>query len=196
MSFLQFPGSLALIALLAVLIGCSRETPGAPDSAAEWRSVLALKHAGREDAASRQRYADAVHAFLQRYPHHSRAHEVWEELDLEYARELFGRGATDQAIDRLERLIARRGARADEARELLEIVREQRHVTDAELEPVQAGMKAEQVTERLGQPPPGWKRRNGAYESWFYRHERGGIAAIHFRDGRVVAVEPPAASPP
>lgn len=184
-----------LIAGVLGVSACSTDAGSEPDPAAEWRKVLALKPDAGADAEARQRYADALHRFMAAHPNHRRAREVWDTLELEHARELAASGAPEAAIERLERMIKRRAATTAEAGELLRTLLEQQHVTTDELELLQLRMPAAQVTERIGAPPRGWKRRTGAYESWFYRHADGGTAAVHFRNGRLIAVEQPARTP-
>ena len=145
--------------------------------------------AGAGDIAARQRYASALHQFVREHPGHRRARLVWDELELEHALELASQGFTDQAVERLDAIMARRSSVAGRAREAAAVLRQQQRVTDEEIESIERGMSAGQVQERIGPPPRGWKRTRGDYESWYYRGEAGGIVSIHFRNRVVIAVE-------
>ena len=84
---------LVLIALLVV--SCARDA--GRDTAGEWRDVLAHKRAAtapNATAADKQAYADSVAAFVERNPSHSRAREVYQRIQIDFARDLaaLGRG--------------------------------------------------------------------------------------------------------
>src|SRR5688500_12224043 len=58
----------------------------------DWRRVLAAKAAIDETSPAaavptRQKYIDTLREFCRRYPNHSRAREVYQAAELEYARE-------------------------------------------------------------------------------------------------------------
>ena len=147
-------------ALAALLAGCGGRS-AQPDHQAEWRDVLRHKKAAYESGATTQQkqvYADSLRAFIQKHPTHSRAREVWQRIQLEFAKDL--------------------------AR--LAVTREQ-------LLALQKGMSQLQVSSILGNPFPGWtmtKERSGAtLEAWYYRMQGGGLAAVYFRNGKVLAAE-------
>lgn len=180
---------IALTLLMLVLAGCRSETPDT--TADEWRAVMAAKKkAMHADLAARQEYADRLLKFLHRHPDHARARQVYDDLQLAFARELSARGDHAVALRYYEDLTARRPADAELAAERAAVVDLQTLQRD-ELEAVHSGMSREEVERVLGRPRPGWKR-NGAepkYESWFYPAEGGGVAAVHFSDGKVFAVD-------
>src|SRR5687768_14213402 len=80
---------------LALLAAAASPSGPPPDDQTEWRDVLGHKPAAVAADASpdhNQVYADSVRAFVQRHPNHSRAREVWQRLQLEFADDLSGAG--------------------------------------------------------------------------------------------------------
>lgn len=182
--------------LLVLSIGSSCRTE--PDrELADWRIVLARKKAiARYENArvlqARQAYVDALRDFCRRYPTHSRAREVYREVELEFARELFARGDYEQAARFFESALLDDPANRQIQRELAE-ARRLRFVTPASLERLRQGMRPQEVALLLGRPLPGWERTlrkgNKAVVSWYYRRADGGVGGLFFVDGKLFAAE-------
>jgi tetratricopeptide (TPR) repeat protein len=181
------------IALLA-LLRCNT-APDQPDHQSEWRDVLRHKKAAATAQANphaRQQYADALSAFVRRHPGHSRAHEVYERIQLEFADDLAELGRYQDAI-RFYRAVLASDPKNDDARRGLTESVEKLAVTHEKLLRVEVGMSQKDVARLLGKPIPGWTVKNvrpsAQIEAWYYRTTRGGVAAIYFRDGEVFAAE-------
>jgi tetratricopeptide (TPR) repeat protein len=176
--------------------GCS---PGVLDDpvSAQWRDVLAAKKEWRRAAAgdrlvAHQRYVAALTTFVRQHPDHARARAVYEDAELEFARELARRGEYDRAAT-YYRSVLRTNPALEEARGELQAAERRRFVTPQELAALRLGMTREEVRERLGHPLPGWSRtlRRGesVIDSWYFRRREGGAAAVFFRNGKLFAAE-------
>jgi hypothetical protein len=177
-----------------MVLACRK--PPSPDDprVTGWKRVVALKQVARASgkADDRQRYADAVIAYLREHPDHPRARSVYQELQLEHARELAARGSIRPAIDICKHVI-RTFPDNDKAREELTRLTDLLEVSQAELAEIENGMDEKRVVELLGSPPNGWRRQarksGKMIESMFYRNDRDGVAAVHLENGRVFAVD-------
>lgn len=166
-----------------------------PDHQSEWRDVLEHKQAATApgaDARQKQVYADSVRAFVEKHPTHSRAREVWMRMQLEFADDLAQLGRHQDAI-RVYRAVLTHDPVNEDARRGLADSADHLAVTREELLAVDKGMSRREVAGLLGKPMPGWSiethRRDTTIEAWYYQTRDGGVAAVHFRDGRVFAAE-------
>lgn len=183
-----------LLAGLMLAAGCASE----PDhELADWHIVLTRKRALlRADAthleAARQSYVDALESFRRRYPNHVRAREVYSDMELAYARELFARGDYAQAARFFQSVLQDDPENAALRRELDEAVR-RRFVNREALDSLKKGMTFDQVERRIGQPPAGWQKSlqkgDRTIISWFYRRADGGTVGVYFMDGRLFAAD-------
>lgn len=162
---------------------------------ADWLEVLERKRAASAAGASpqaKQAYADSLAAFVQKHPRHGRGREVYQNIQLEFARELAERGRHQDAI-RFYRAILNHSPDHEEANRGLEAAIDALAVTRAELLQLRKGMTQKEVVRLLGRPVPGWKvtvqHRGAEIESWYYRTTDGGVAGVYFRDGRLFAAE-------
>lgn len=186
--------SLLLALALSIPCSCSNE----PDrELADWRIVLARKKAiARYEEANalqaRQAYVDALRDFCRRYPDHPRAREVYRDVELEFARELFARGDYQQAARFFESVLLDDPAN-HHVREELAQARRLRFLTPASLEKLRQGMRQQEVARLLGRPLPGWERTlrkgNKTVVSWYYRRADGGVGGLFFVDGKLFAAE-------
>ncbi|HEX2120301.1 MAG TPA: tetratricopeptide repeat protein [Thermoanaerobaculia bacterium] len=172
-----------------------------PDHQAEWRDVLRHKKAAVARGATaeeKQRYADSVRAFLQKHPNHSRAREVWQRIQLEFADDLAALGRYKDAI-RFYRSVLAHDPQNEKAQRGLAGALDRLAVTREKLLALEKGMSHREVASILGKPIPGWtveKERPGAtMEAWYYRMQGGGLAAVYFRNGKVLAAETTAHAP-
>jgi tetratricopeptide (TPR) repeat protein len=184
----------AILAIPALILVACQADPG-PDHQTEWRDVLRHKPAAVAPAASpthKQVYADSVSAFLQRHPNHSRAREVYQRIQLEFADELYGAGRYQDAIRFYRSLLARDPAN-ENARRGLSAAIDRLAVSREKLLRLEKGMSHRQVAQILGRPVPGWtaqkKRASATTEAWYYRTTNGGVAGVYFREGKVFAAE-------
>lgn len=166
-----------------------------PDHQAEWREVLRHKKAAAARNATpeqKQIYADAVRGFVQKHPGHSRSREVWQRIQIEFADDLAAIGRYQDAI-RFYRAVLKQDAANVEAQLGLADALERLAVTRDKLLALEKGMSHREVASILGKPIPGWtvsNRRPGAMmEAWYYRMQGGGLAAVYFRNGKVLAAE-------
>ena len=183
---------LVLIALLAIA-ACSRDA--GRDTAGEWRGVLAHKRAAtapNATAADKQAYADSVAAFVERNPSHSRAREVYQTIQLDFARDLAALGRYQDSIRVYRSVLTHDPRNADAERGLAEAV-DKLAVTRAKLMQLERGMSQHDVARLLGKPIPGWtetkERPDATIECWYYRTADGGVAGVYFRDGALFAAE-------
>ena len=182
---------LSIIAL--VLLRCAA-TPDQPDHQSEWRDVLRHKKVAvtQPTPHARQVYADALSAFVRRHPGHSRAREVFDRIQLEFANDLSALGRYQDAI-RFYRAVLVSDPRNESARRGLEGALDRLAVTHEKLVGIEVGMSQKDVAHLLGKPIPGWTvttdRPSTTNEAWYYRTTDGGVAAIYFREGRVFAAE-------
>lgn len=165
-----------------------------PDHQAEWREVLRHKEAATVPGAApehKQVWADAVHAFVEKHPGHSRARDVWQLMQLEFADDLMDHGRAHQAI-RFYRAVLAHDPRNERALHGWEQAAARLVISGQRLAEISRGMRQREVAARLGRPLPGWnhrvERRGTSFEAWYYQ-AGGGIAAVHFREGRVIATE-------
>lgn len=186
----------ALIFVLATLLaaGCGGRAVE-PDHQSEWREVLRHKQAAASAQATphqKQLYADSVRAFVIKHPNHGRARDVWQRIQLEFAADLASLGRHQDAI-RFYRAVLAHDPANDVAQRGLEGAASHLAVTRAKLLALEKGMSHRQVASILGKPIPGWTvstRRTGALmEAWYYRMHGGGLAAVYFRNGEVLAAE-------
>jgi tetratricopeptide (TPR) repeat protein len=183
-----------IVSLLLFCLACTAPPPQPDTTVEEWRGVVALKAAAHLNGstAAHQQFADGLLDFLQRNPEHGRAIEVYSELQLELARQHSDAGAFEEAMKYYEDLLGREPDREDARREL-EIIQSRLALSSPQIESITRGMTPDQVVELLGGPRPGWTRStdrpSGRFESWFYRNVDGGIAAVHFEKGRVLAAD-------
>jgi hypothetical protein len=188
--------SFALIFILATLLaaGCGGRAVE-PDHQSEWREVLRHKQAAASARATpyqKQLYADSVRAFVIKHPNHGRSRDVWQRIQLEFAGDLAALGRHQDAI-RFYRAVLAHDPANDVAQRGLEDAASHLAVTRAKLLALEKGMSHRQVASILGKPIPGWTastRRTGALmEAWYYRMHGGGLAAVYFRNGEVLAAE-------
>lgn len=183
------------VAGLLTMLACSSQSEG-PDQRAEWREVLQQKKAALSPAATardKQLYADSVAAFIRRHPNHGRAREVYQLIQLEFARELAMLGRHQDAI-RFYRAVLHHDPENPRAKEGIAAAVEKLAVAQEKLERLERGMSRREVAQLLGRPIPGWtfetRRRNVTIEAWYYRTTSGQVAGVYFRDGRVFGAEP------
>ncbi len=181
-----------MASLLVVHCGA---VPDQADHQSEWRNVLEHKKAAVGPEATpreRQAYADALSAFVRKHPRHSRARDVFERIQLEFARDLASLGRYQDSI-RFYRAVLHSDPANAEARKGLGEALDRLAVSHEKLLAVELGMSKKEVAGILGKPVPGWTakhaRRTATIEAWYYRTTDGGLAAIYFRDGAVFAAE-------
>jgi tetratricopeptide (TPR) repeat protein len=182
---------LVLLALLAV--SCARDA--GRDTAVEWRGVLQQKRAAQAPnatAAEKQAYADALAGFVDRNPSHSRAREVYQRIQIDFARDLAALGRYQDAIRVYRAVLTHDPRNADAERGLAEAV-DRLAVTRAKLVQLERGMSQHDVARILGKPIPGWtetkERPDATIDAWYYRTADGGVAGVYFRDGALFAAE-------
>jgi hypothetical protein len=185
------PGALFLVPFLVA----SCNTNDSPDHSREWLRVLSHKKAADSRTATptqKQVYADSLAAFVETHPGHSRAREVYEHIQLDFARELTPLSRHRDALRFYRAVLAHDPQNADALRGMRTAV-EQLSVSRDKLLALQKGMSQREVVNLLGKPIPGWsvrtKRRDSVIESWYFRKNDGGIAGVYFRDGELFAAE-------
>jgi hypothetical protein len=188
----RFP--LAATALLLLATACG-DSPQTTANESEWLRVLHVKKAAVAQNASpvaRQVYADSLAAFVQQHPQHSRAREVYQHIQLDFANELVAIGRYQDSV-RFYRSILANDPHNQRALDGMKLAIDRLSISHQRLTTLQRGMTQHEVAKLLGKPIPGWtaksRRRDATLESWYYRRQDGGIAAIHFRDGKVFAAE-------
>ena len=182
----------SLFALILVA-ACSSDDSSNPQR--DWLHVLAQKKAAVAADAStqaRQVYADALRAFVVKHPTHSRAREVWERVQLEFAKELAVHGRYSDAIT-FYRAVLQSNPANKEAMDGLTDAADRMALSRQKLLALEKGMSESDVAHLLGKPMPGWKVRTRHHdtvlESWYYRTTDGGVAGVYFRDGELLAAE-------
>jgi hypothetical protein len=184
---------LVLISLAA--LSCGGGSHHAVDNSSEWLQVLRHKQAAQAPnapAQARQMYADSLGAFVRNHPTHSRAREVYEHIQIDFARELAFLGRYQDAI-RIYRVVLAHDPQNVSALRGLGDAADHLAVSREKLLALQKGMSQREVAHLLGNPIPGWQVRNDrpdtTIESWYYRRTGGGIAGVYFRDGVLFAAE-------
>jgi hypothetical protein len=180
--------------LILILLAACGANDG-PDHSIEWLRVLGHKKAATSQAATprqKQMYADSVAAFVETHPGHSRARQVYFHLQLDFANELSSLGRYRDSI-RFYRAVLREDAHNEAAKRGIQVAMEHLAISREKLLALQKGMSEREVVSLLGKPIPGWsvrtERRDSTVESWYYRRDDGGVAAVYFRDGEVFAAE-------
>ena len=178
---------------LFALVACSGSD--SPDNAPEWLRVLNRKKAAvapNATARERQMYADSVAAFTKKYPAHGRAREVYERIQLEFARELASLGRYRDSIRFYRAVLNSDPTNAAALRGVADAF-DHLAISRPKLLALEKGMSQREVAHVLGAPIPGWTvhtdRRDSVIDSWYYRTTEGGVAGVYFRDGQLFAAE-------
>src|ERR1043166_5146496 len=136
------------------------------------RGVLEHKRAATAPNATahdKQAYADALGAFVARNPSHGRAREVYEQIQIDFARDLAALGRNQDAIRVYRAVLAHDPRNDDASRGLAEAV-DRLAVTRAKLVQLERGMSEHDVAHLLGKPIPGWsetkERPHATLDSW------------------------------
>jgi tetratricopeptide (TPR) repeat protein len=165
------------------------------DNPSEWRRVLHWKKAAAAPTATvqqKQVYADSVAAFVEAHPTHSRARQVYETIQLDFARELASLGRYQDAI-RFYRAVLTHDPQNEKALKGIAEAADHLAVTRQKLLALEKGMSQHDVAKLLGKPIPGWtariRRHDSVIESWYYRKSDDTIAGVYFRDGELFAAE-------
>lgn len=180
-------------AVLLVLASCSGDDGG--DNSREWLHVLGHKKAAVAPNATPQQkqvYADSLGAFVQKHPTHNRARELYQRIQIDFAKELAVLGRYQDSA-RFYRAVLEHDPANDDARRGMADVVAHLAVSRAKLLQLERGMSQRQVAQILGKPIPGWtarvERRDSVVEAWYYRKIDGGIAGVYFRDGDLLIAE-------
>lgn len=183
----------SLVLLGVALAACSAGDPS--DNSSEWLHVLRHKKAAvspNAPVAAKQAYADSVGAFVARNPTHSRAREVYQHIQLDFARELAAIGRYQDAI-RFYRAVLTHDPRNEAATRGLADAVDHLAVSREKLLSLQKGMSQREVARILGKPIPGWQvrydRPESTVDAWYYRRTDGALAGVYFRDGVLFAAE-------
>ena len=183
--------SLILISLAAMACGGGN----AVDNSSEWLRVLHHKQAAQAPNAptqAKQVYADTLGTFVLNHPTHSRAREVYQHIQLDFAHELASLGRYQDAA-LFYRAVLRGDPVNEEGVRGLADVANHLAVSRQKLLALERGMSQSDVAHLLGKPMPGWterrERRDAVLESWYYQKAGGGVAGVYFRDGRLFAAE-------
>ena len=178
---------------LFLLAACHADD--AIDNSPEWLHVLHHKKAAVAPSATpraKQVYADSLAAFVRKYPGHPRARQVYQSIQLEFARELASLGRYQDAIRFYRAVLSSDPANAVALRGVSDAF-EHLAISRQKLLTLQKGMSEREVARLLGRPIPGWtdrtERRDSTVESWYYRTTEGGVAGVYFRDGELFAAE-------
>jgi hypothetical protein len=181
------------IVLLAAACGGSGDSS---DNTREWLHVLGHKKAAVAPNATpqqKQAYADSLGAFVQKHPTHSRARELYQRIQLDFAGELSSLGRYQDAVRVYRAVLVHDPVNADARRGMAEAVA-RLEVSRDKLLLLERGMSQRDVAHILGKPIPGWtartERRDSVIEAWYYRTTDGGIAGVYFRDGELLVAEP------
>jgi len=182
-----------LVLGLFALVACSGSD--SPDNAPEWLRVLNRKKAAvapKATARERQMYADSVAAFSKKYPAHGRAREVYQRIELEFARELASLGRYQDSIRFYRAVLNSDPTNAAALRGVADAF-DHLAISRPKLLALEKGMSQREVAHVLGAPIPGWTvhtdRRDSVIDSWYYRTTEGGVAGVYFRDGQLFAAE-------
>ena len=189
----QMIRSLAAALSVLLLAACGAGSDGTDNN--EWLHVLDSKKAAVSPNATpheKQIYADTLAAFVQKHPTHSRGREVYQHIQLDFARELASLGRYQDAIRFYRAILSHDPQHADALNGLRDAV-EHLAVSRQKLLTLEKGMSQHDVAKILGKPIPGWKvrteRRDSVIESWYYRTNEGRVAGVYFRDGELFAAE-------
>jgi len=181
-------------AAMFVFATCGSDSDSS-DSQRDWLHVLNRKKAAIAQSATnrdKQVYADTLGAFVQKHPTHSRAREVYQRIQLDFARELASIGRHQDAIRFYRAVLASDATNGEASRGLAESV-DRLAVSKRKLLTLEKGMSQRDVAQILGKPIPGWKmkseNRDPAIEAWYYRTTEGGVAGVYFRDGELFGAE-------
>jgi hypothetical protein len=181
--------------LLPLALAAAACGAGGDSSDHEWLHVLRHKKAAQAPNATpqqKQAYADAVGGFVQKHPTHSRAREVYQRIQLDFAAELATLGRYQDAVRFYRAVLAHDPANAAAQQGMADAFAHLA-VTREKLLQLEKGMSQRQVAHLLGKPVPGWtartERRDSVVEAWYYRKIDGGIAGVYFRDGELFAAE-------
>jgi hypothetical protein len=133
-----------------------------------------------------------LRAFVQKHPNLGRARQVWQSVQLEFAEDLAAVGRNHDAI-RFYRAVLTHDPSNEEARHGLAVAVDRLAVSRDKLQQLAKGMTQRQVASLLGKPMPGWSirtdRSEAKFEAWYYRTRAGSVAAVYFREGKVLAAE-------
>lgn len=183
--------SLAILAVVLASCGGTKTV----DNSSEWLHVLSRKKAAVAANATphqKQVYADSLAAFVNRYPTHGRAREVYQRVQLDFASELSSLGRYQDAI-RFYRAVLSDAPKNPEALSGLSVALDRLTVSRPKLLALEKGMSQHEVAKLLGKPIPGWtartERPDCTIEAWYYRTTDRGVAGVYFRDGTLFAAE-------
>ena len=183
------------VALCGALLASACGAGSKPDHQQEWQKVMQQKAVAASPAATqhdKQVYADSLAAFVRKHPDHGHARQVYRKIQVEFADELTALGRYSEAI-RFYRGVLEHDPANQQATVGLRNALEHMTVTREKLLTLQVGMSQREVAHVLGKPLPGWTSRteSGAAdaEAWYYRTASGGVAAVYFRDGKLLAAE-------
>jgi hypothetical protein len=184
----------ALIVLALLAFGCAADDP-TDAGRSDWLHVLHRKKVAAAPQASpreKQVYADSLAAFVKKHPRHGRAREVYQHIQLDFARELASLGRYQDAI-RFYRSVLAHDPDNEQALRGVRDAAEHLSVSREKLLALEKGMSQKDVAAILGKPIPGWKqkarRRDSTIEAWYYRTVEGTVAGVYFRDGELFAAE-------
>ncbi len=164
---------------------------------ASWREVQALKISYLESSPdlkleTKQKWADAVRNYLDRWPDHPAALQTWNDLQLDFAEQLEANAHFDEAERHYADFLERNPGHAL-AREGLERVRRRQSLSSDDLEKLRKGMSSSEVASYLGLPRPGWERSaildGERVESWYYRDSSGVVHGVHFRNDALFEID-------
>jgi hypothetical protein len=184
--------TLFILALAVATVRCGQQP--VRSAADDWREVLSQKKTAIQtgDLTDRQLYADSVASFIHIHPTHGRAREVYRRIQLEFARDLTSVGRYQDAI-RVYRNVLGHDSSDAEARRGLMVAIDHLSVSHEKLSRLQLGMTGKQVEAILGKPIPGWtstvRQGDDMTEAWYYRRRDGGVASVHFNDGKLFAAD-------
>ena len=185
--------SFATVIAALLLVSCGAGSDNADNR--EWLHVLHWKKAAAAPNATpeqKQVYADSLAAFVQRHPTHSRGREVYQHIQLDFARELASMGRYQDAVRFYRAVLSNDPQQSDALNGLRDAV-EHLAVSHQKLLALEKGMSQKDVAKILGKPVPGWivrtERKESVIESWYYRTSDGHVAGIYFRDGELFAAE-------
>jgi hypothetical protein len=184
-----------LVLIVLGAVSCSGGNRDAADNPSEWLHVLRHKQAASAPNApvkAKQVYADTLGAFVLRHPTHSRAREVYQHIQLDFAKELASLGRYQDAIHIYRAVLVHDPKNVAALRGLGDAM-DHLAVSHEKLMALEKGMSQRDVAHLLGKPIPGWQVRNDrpdtTIESWYYRRIGGGVAGVYFRDGVLFAAE-------